>query len=69
MVMRRGHFALSSDARWTQIIDGPEPWKMPQGSGGQVRERADIRSVNLPISEELPPTLRRQTQMFIRGNG
>ena len=66
--MRRGHFALSGDARWTQLVEGAEPVKIRAVLAAKVRERADIRSVTLPVSEELPKGLLRQTQMFIRGN-
>ena len=68
LVMRRGRFAISGDGRWTQLIEGPDTLKARAELAAKVKERADIRSVNLPIAEELPVALRRQTQMFVRGN-
>ena len=68
LVMRRGYFAVSGDARWAQLVDGPDAVKARADLASKVKERADIRSVSLPVTEELPLSLRRQTQMFIRGN-
>jgi hypothetical protein len=67
-VMRRGRFSATQSEEWTRLIASDEFIKRRSELAEVRSARSKIPSVAIPVMSEQPPSLRRETAVFVRGN-
>lgn len=68
LVIQRGRYALTSDPRWTELVDSAEYRSGSERLAELVERRKELKGVAVPVMEECEPGLGRATQVFVRGN-
>lgn len=68
LVTQRGAFALTDDARWTEFATGEEWEKLKVRLADAKRTLRDIPASQVPVMQERPLHLQRETRIFNRGN-
>ena len=66
--IRRGRYSVSTDKRWTEMVNDQKIRKLRQELAVLVAQEDAIPHVNLPIASEIPAPFGRQTFTFARGN-
>ncbi|NNE00539.1 MAG: DUF1553 domain-containing protein [Pirellulaceae bacterium] len=67
LIARRGHLAVTDDERLTQSLTDDEFVAMRDELARLRKERSKIKSVSVPVMQELPEHLSRPTHVFERG--
>ena len=69
MAIQRGHLAISSDIRWTQLErKESDTYAMRQELENNLCQLSDMPGTTVPIMQDRPVSLLRPTHVFERGN-
>lgn len=68
LVMNRSRFAISNSVCWTDLARGTAFSDRRAEIARLEKERAAIGAALMPVMAEQDPSLRRQTNVFVRGN-
>lgn len=68
LVIQRGRLAMSSDPRWTELVQSKEWKEGRQRLDDLAAQRQQIAATRIPVMEEQPAGLERHTHLFQRGN-
>lgn len=67
LITQRGHLAISDDNQFTDLLDD-EAWTQQRAElAGLQKQRAQIKSVSVPVMRQRPNHLPRSTHVFERG--
>ncbi len=67
LVARRGHVAVSDDERFSELNDDDDVVAMRRELAKLQKQRNKIKSVSVPVMQQLPEHLSRPTHVFDRG--
>lgn len=69
LIIKRGHLAVTSDARWGKFGEKDSPVRKQHAQANKLRQKIEkLGGTHTPIMAERPAHLRRPTHVFIRGN-